>query len=243
MKASDLTFDIVLGEPLLALQTLLDSLVRNLGAESWLWLQIGLALGLGLLVDQLPSRCDLCAGRSSAHRAFHHHHARGPVPDDSDADPSAGPSDRRPGQSSGLGAAADPVHLHGFLRLLVSPGAAHEHRALAVSQDPPQPGTHDCADGLSDAHFRPAGDAGRADGSGDGDGCQLCLSDRYRHGDLFPPTDGAFRRRLVAWSAWLADCLTAVSRGAPFHRPGAYRQELWRGAGDLGPDLRNLRGP
>jgi sterol desaturase/sphingolipid hydroxylase (fatty acid hydroxylase superfamily) len=58
MKASDLTFDIVLGEPLLALQTLLDSLVRNLGAESWLWLQIGLALGLGILVD-LTERRDM----------------------------------------------------------------------------------------------------------------------------------------------------------------------------------------
>lgn len=51
MSLSDLTLDQILSEPLFAVQALGESLVRNIGAEWWLWAQIALALTLGLAAD------------------------------------------------------------------------------------------------------------------------------------------------------------------------------------------------
>tara|TARA_R110002072_G_scaffold88011_1_gene198266 strand:- start:1511 stop:2419 length:909 start_codon:yes stop_codon:yes gene_type:complete len=58
MTLSDLTFDQIVSDPLFAGQMLVESLVRNIGAEWWLWAQILVALALGLAVD-LSERRDL----------------------------------------------------------------------------------------------------------------------------------------------------------------------------------------
>lgn len=60
MSLSDLTFQQALADPLGAVGIALESLGRNIGAEWWLWAQIGVALALGLAVD-LTRRRDLRA--------------------------------------------------------------------------------------------------------------------------------------------------------------------------------------
>ena len=56
MKLTALSLQDVLADPLMALQILLESLVRNFVAESWFWTQLVLTLALGLVVDLVNHR-------------------------------------------------------------------------------------------------------------------------------------------------------------------------------------------
>lgn len=56
MRLSELSPSQMLSDPFLTLQLGLESLARNIGAEWWLWAQVGVALALGLLIDLTENR-------------------------------------------------------------------------------------------------------------------------------------------------------------------------------------------